>query len=435
MTLANFTKFGGKESFMEFMNNFIIKESRSMHSFLVGISHPPLLNDKTMTASNVDVDSEIDLGKELSCMHTYLEENWTQELHDKASASDENMAQLQAIIAEIDMCRTREYTPQGTFSSFSSHQSTNPPSDYENNVNSVKPQMPKSTSRSHRTQPASHLDTSDDYVMGSAVSDQKSQKLFYREIPSNQKEQNNRRSVPFGRPNIRCHNVYDDTRVGPSARDGYHLYDEVSAEFDQRNADFMTPNTSADPADDEATDSEAESGSSRRLASRKLRRKSYLSDSKTDLKRETMRPFLGTISSSGYQSQNQSSYSSSSNSPVDTLSKSQTTTSPELINSYIKESLNYPTATTTSCSSSSSAGDELRRGRIINEQPTKTRSNYRARSVTTLATPVDPRMTTSQMASRTSLIDPEMVSLFFKFFFGFLVCYSKTVFSCNKKIG
>lgn len=118
-TLANFTKFGGKESYMEFMNQFVGREWNSMHEFLNRISKPSstaqrLLNtnsnrpsssfdatpiygnnsDSAPTpkrstslwfdgghgsslASNEDIDAEIDLGKELSLMHAYLRESWS----------------------------------------------------------------------------------------------------------------------------------------------------------------------------------------------------------------------------------------------------------------------------------------------------------------------------------------------------------------------
>lgn len=81
-TLANFTKFCGKESFMEFMNVFITEKTDEMQKFLSEISEPPKLSEKVQTASNSDVDNEIDFGKELSCLHSYLEENWSNEVRN-----------------------------------------------------------------------------------------------------------------------------------------------------------------------------------------------------------------------------------------------------------------------------------------------------------------------------------------------------------------
>ncbi|KAG1651041.1 putative Ras GTPase-activating protein [Nymphon striatum] len=65
-TLANFTKFGGKENFMDFMNKFIEREWTPMKNFLKEISS---LNTEQ---SFMDFDGYIDLGKELSILHTLL---------------------------------------------------------------------------------------------------------------------------------------------------------------------------------------------------------------------------------------------------------------------------------------------------------------------------------------------------------------------------
>ncbi|XP_056010607.1 disabled homolog 2-interacting protein-like isoform X9 [Ostrea edulis] len=68
-TLANSTKFGGKEEYMEFMNDFIEKHDGSMKEFL----------DQISSANNgnhlLDYDGYIDLGKELALLHILLTEN------------------------------------------------------------------------------------------------------------------------------------------------------------------------------------------------------------------------------------------------------------------------------------------------------------------------------------------------------------------------
>lgn len=79
-TLANFTQFSGKEGFMEFMNVFIVEKTDEMEKYLSEISEPPKLSEKVQTASNNDIDNEIDFGKELSCLHSYLVENWSNEV-------------------------------------------------------------------------------------------------------------------------------------------------------------------------------------------------------------------------------------------------------------------------------------------------------------------------------------------------------------------
>lgn len=81
-TLANFTKFGGKECYMEFMNEFVEREWNQMKNFLTKISLPQNVSnnfDSTNapeTPSNADIDAEIDFGKELSLLHFYLQESW-----------------------------------------------------------------------------------------------------------------------------------------------------------------------------------------------------------------------------------------------------------------------------------------------------------------------------------------------------------------------
>ncbi|KAK7086908.1 Disabled 2-interacting protein, partial [Halocaridina rubra] len=68
-TLANFTKFQGKENFMEFMNEFIELEQAQMKSFLKQISSPATHDHRVL-----EYDKDIDLGKELSLLHTFLSE-------------------------------------------------------------------------------------------------------------------------------------------------------------------------------------------------------------------------------------------------------------------------------------------------------------------------------------------------------------------------
>ncbi|XP_076315244.1 ras GTPase-activating protein nGAP-like isoform X4 [Tachypleus tridentatus] len=70
-TLANFTKFGGKESFMEFMNEFVEKEWSTMKHFLWQISSP-LTKD---CQPSVEFDGYICLGRELSILHSLLKDS------------------------------------------------------------------------------------------------------------------------------------------------------------------------------------------------------------------------------------------------------------------------------------------------------------------------------------------------------------------------
>ncbi|KAF8773117.1 Ras GTPase-activating protein raskol like protein [Argiope bruennichi] len=82
-TLANFTRFGGKESFMEFMNGFVEKEWSTMKAFLRQISSlkqtldyfkfqsPPA---KEFNKRN-EFEGYIDIGKELAILHNLMVEN------------------------------------------------------------------------------------------------------------------------------------------------------------------------------------------------------------------------------------------------------------------------------------------------------------------------------------------------------------------------
>ncbi|XP_050441674.1 ras GTPase-activating protein raskol-like isoform X3 [Adelges cooleyi] len=71
-TLANFTRFQGKENFMEFMNDFLEREAGSMKSFLKIISSPVPNGYPTPQDHSTEFDGHIDLGKQLSILHTLL---------------------------------------------------------------------------------------------------------------------------------------------------------------------------------------------------------------------------------------------------------------------------------------------------------------------------------------------------------------------------
>ncbi|CAN7993772.1 unnamed protein product [Ixodes hexagonus] len=91
-TLANFTRFGGKEGFMEFMNDFVEKEWSTMKAFLKQISSPSPREQASRDAPCVD------LGLELAQLQGLLRECLPQ-LEGKvggpsATSSDRNIASV-----------------------------------------------------------------------------------------------------------------------------------------------------------------------------------------------------------------------------------------------------------------------------------------------------------------------------------------------------
>ncbi|XP_050417640.1 ras GTPase-activating protein nGAP isoform X4 [Patella vulgata] len=91
-TLANFTKFGGgKEEYMTFLNGFVERESNSMKTFLKQIS--------SLDGGNqfLEFDGFIDMGREISILHSMLQENL-----DKASEeSVKKLSKLKSILSQI----------------------------------------------------------------------------------------------------------------------------------------------------------------------------------------------------------------------------------------------------------------------------------------------------------------------------------------------
>ncbi|XP_043190408.1 ras GTPase-activating protein nGAP-like isoform X2 [Amphibalanus amphitrite] len=68
-TLANFTQFQGKENYMEFLNEFVVKETNTMRAFLRKISSPLGRDGRQQ-----EWDGYVDLGKQLSVLHSLLRE-------------------------------------------------------------------------------------------------------------------------------------------------------------------------------------------------------------------------------------------------------------------------------------------------------------------------------------------------------------------------
>ncbi|XP_044729719.1 ras GTPase-activating protein raskol [Chrysoperla carnea] len=73
-TLANFTRFQGKENFMEFMNDFLEREAKDMKEFLKNISTRLQTSPEHNSAPTYEFDGHIDLGKQLSILSMLLTE-------------------------------------------------------------------------------------------------------------------------------------------------------------------------------------------------------------------------------------------------------------------------------------------------------------------------------------------------------------------------
>ncbi|KRY58705.1 Ras GTPase-activating protein gap-2 [Trichinella britovi] len=95
-TLANFTKFGAKEHYMEFMNRFVEGEWQHMRQFLRRISSPLCTNFPCKTTEWSGV---IDLGKELSLLHSYLIEVLPEAVAKKSNW--ENLNRLCKIVDDV----------------------------------------------------------------------------------------------------------------------------------------------------------------------------------------------------------------------------------------------------------------------------------------------------------------------------------------------
>ena len=104
-TLANFTKFQGKENFMEFMNEFIEMEQSQMKTFLKQISSPAAHDHRVL-----EYDRDIDIGKEMSLLHTFFLEALRKMGTTKNTVSvnqQMHLDKLKSILDEISVAQTR----------------------------------------------------------------------------------------------------------------------------------------------------------------------------------------------------------------------------------------------------------------------------------------------------------------------------------------
>ncbi|CAG9536425.1 unnamed protein product [Cercopithifilaria johnstoni] len=343
-TLANFTKFGGKEHYMDFMNEFVEHEWDNMHRYLMKISTPSANNQRSSNENDWNIS--VDIGKEVSLLYSYLDELWTPEIHEQASKYGSQMAELRLILAKLryirmrnDGCRDYEFLP--VESSPSDYDNTSASRLHTHNNNTKLPSHIRNTvSESQvitKAIPAAHLNTNDDYVLDIALLNDS---LAVRQAGLTvQKHRNgHNRNQRYYNENVLCErhnrrNPYTKVPDISASRERIIAFDASNKSIVSENDTYVPSNilsdySTVDYRRNEDTDSDETTHESSIMRSRHVRRprKSKRRTIESTDREQTVVKCPDTIvapSSSGYQSQNHSSSLSSSNSssPVERATK------------------------------------------------------------------------------------------------------------------
>lgn len=124
-TLANFTRFQGKEDFMEFLNDFLEAEAPRMKEFLHQIS---TRLDPPASETILDWSGYIDQGKQLSILHTLLSESFQKLPHGR----HETLNDLKVILDKITKAKETNNFHNQSQTSPQLSQSLDSPNNQEN---------------------------------------------------------------------------------------------------------------------------------------------------------------------------------------------------------------------------------------------------------------------------------------------------------------